>query len=105
MPKYAVTMFSSHQHSLVCRYQIQNQTGMTLWYGNASGANHTNYQQGHKLLHGDREELKVIPQQRPVKVLGPGGTVLSRTLSNIIVLHFGGNWMPITGKGAQFQLQ
>lgn len=71
---------------------------MTLWYGTVTGASNVHYQQGYRLLHGDREELKVTPQQRPVKVLGPGGTVLSRTLSNIIVLHFGGNWVPITGE-------
>lgn len=41
---------------------------------------------------------QVAPSVKDVKVVGPGGTILTRSRTQVIVLSFEGSWMPIQGR-------
>ncbi|GIL71927.1 hypothetical protein Vretifemale_2372 [Volvox reticuliferus] len=48
------------------------------------------------LPSGCSEELQVTPTAKQVKIVGPGGVVVTRLQAQVIVLNFEGSWMPIT---------
>lgn len=105
---------------LAYRYMIQNQTGMTLWYWvqaptTAAAAGSTPAPVGlcaasvaaqaglsgmhskQPLAHGRSEELRVVPVQKQLRLVGPGGTEITKLHTSTINIKFEGIWMPISG--------
>ncbi|GFR40085.1 hypothetical protein Agub_g633, partial [Astrephomene gubernaculifera] len=82
------------------RYLIQNMTGIMMSYWAPSAGDHAHALPSavanKKLLPpGCSEELQVTPTAKEVKIVGPGGVVITRLQAQVIVLKFEGSWMPI----------
>lgn len=86
------------------RYLIQNMTGMMMSYWapaqevDARLVAALQVSSARKLLPpGCSEELQVTPTAKEVKIVGPGGVVVTRLQAQVITLKFEGTWMPISG--------
>ncbi|GLC63393.1 hypothetical protein PLESTF_000031500 [Pleodorina starrii] len=79
------------------RYLIQNHTGLMMSYWAPKADSDVQPASGKRILpSGCSEELQVTPTAKQVKIVGPGGVVLTRLQAQVIVLNFEGAWMPIS---------
>ncbi|EFJ52490.1 hypothetical protein VOLCADRAFT_102987 [Volvox carteri f. nagariensis] len=79
------------------RYLIQNLTGLMMSYWAPKSESDVQPASTKRILpSGCSEELQVTPTAKQVKIVGPGGVVLTRLQAQVIVLNFEGSWMPVT---------
>ncbi|GLI64033.1 hypothetical protein VaNZ11_007171 [Volvox africanus] len=79
------------------RYLIQNLTGLMMSYWAPKSEDDVQPASTKRVLpSGCSEELQVTPTAKQVKIVGPGGVVVTRLQAQVIVLNFEGSWMPIT---------